>query len=56
MRREGFKSPLERQQEVLEQVDRKHRQKEELHGRIYRKKMASRGAARSTSAIKLGDS
>ena len=51
MRLEGFQSPLERQQEVLEQVDRKHRQKEELHGRINRTKLPMAG--RSPSPIKL---
>ena len=58
MRLDGFQSPLEEQQQVLEQLDRKHRQKEELHGRINRKKllMASRGASRSPSPVELGES
>ena len=58
MRLEGFQSPLEEQQEMVEQLDRKHRKKEELHGRINRKKllMASRGASRSPSPLELGDS
>ena len=58
VRLEGFQSPLEEQQEVLEQLDRKHRQKEELHGRINRKKllMASRGGSKSPSPIELEDS
>ena len=58
VRLEGFQSPLEEQQEVLEQLDKKHRQKEELHGRINRKKllMASRGASRSPSPLELEDS